>query len=571
MNMAAKIDACAKSSSLIRHSEYKTTTVQQDEVVDFIVVGSGTAGSAVASRLSEYPGWNTLVLEAGGQPPPQSKIPAMNLHFYYSNDKYVYNFMMEPQKHALKSFNYQGHRFPRGQMIGGSSAMNTMIYIRGNRLDFDRWAAMGNPGWDYDSVLPIFKKLETYKGQFSEKFAEYHGTEGPVAVETFRWQHPITKYFKAAGKELGLRETDLNSNEPIGYSVPDMSIKDGERYSASDAYLKSNLDRPNLRIQIRTQVIKVIINENRRAVGVKYLHEGKIKRVYARKEVILSAGAIDSPKLLMLSGIGPKNHLQSLGIKTIVDLKGVGQNLQDHLKVIGLTWLKENNAGNGMTEMDEGKALPAFLNNLKEYRANRTGPLSVPAGLVGHYLVNLGVNPDPKIPDVQIAFASATMGVDGGGSVASNLGIKREVARDYFRGQLFRTGFSSEIYQTRPKSRGYLTLRSSNPSEPPVIDPNYLYHPDDVDVLVKDDYWRCFARGLTATACHYCCTCKMAPDSDPDGVVSPRLKVRGISALRVIDSSIMPYITSNNLNAPTLMVGEKGAAMIKEDWGIVDA
>ncbi|KAA0194364.1 hypothetical protein HAZT_HAZT004710 [Hyalella azteca] len=319
-----------------------------------------------------------------------------------------------------------------------------------------------------------------------------------------------------------------------------------------------------------------------------YIHNGKVKKVYARKEVILSAGAIDSPKLLLLSGIGPKEQLQTHGIRSVVDLKGVGQNFQDHPLVAGISYTTERNAENLIPMMYGG-------NSQRDYIRNRTGPLSVPFGVVGYFTVNLGVDPDPNVEDTLFLFQSVLMGTDFGLVGVSTYGYTREVFQDYLREQGGRTGFVITVKLNWPKSRGSVSLRSKNPMEAPVIDPNYLSHPDDVEMLLKsikyaliignttalkdglgaklydkpllgckhlkhgsDDYWRCFVRRMLSIGYHPSGTCKMAPP------------VRGVEGLRVIDASIMPLITSSNLNAPTMMIGEKGASMIKEDWGYVE-
>ncbi|XP_018017483.1 glucose dehydrogenase [FAD, quinone]-like [Hyalella azteca] len=353
-----------------------------------------------------------------------------------------------------------------------------MTFIRGNRKDFDTWAEMGNTGWDYDSIMPFYIKMENYKGKHAKKYAKYHSQTGPLSVESLRWDSPFTKYFMAAGKELGLEEVDFNSEKSVGYNAPDLTTNNGERHSASDAYLKPNLRRCNLRLQARSLVTKVIIDRNLRAIGVEYIRDGKMRRAFARKEVFLSAGAIDSPKLLLLSGIGPKEQLRSHGIHPIVDLRGVGQNLQDHVALPGLTWFITKNAGNAVQMILTPEAFTA-------YRTKKNGPLNVPIGLVGIYMVNLGVDPDPSVEDVQYRFLSVTLGADFGLVVAPNYGYTDELIQDYVKKQGGRRGFMIFMGVSRPASRGSVTLRSKNPLDPPVIDPNFLSNSADVDILLK--------------------------------------------------------------------------------------
>ncbi|KAF2367609.1 Glucose-methanol-choline oxidoreductase C-terminal [Trinorchestia longiramus] len=540
---------------LVGRIDFPTDIVSDDVTVDFIVVGSGASGSPVAGRLSEIPEWDVLVLEAGGKPPPESRIPGFSINFIPHNNRYSYNYRTTPQKYSQLNYKNHTNQFPRGKVIGGSSAINFMMYNRGNRYDFDRWAELGNPGWDYQTVLKYFKKSENYRGHLTSENEAYHGIGGPLNVESKRWGTPVMKAYLEAGRELGYPTIDPNAASQIGFNTPDTTTKNGERGSAAEAFIKPNLHRQNLRIQADSQVTKV-------------------KRAYVRKEVILSAGAIDSPKLLMLSGIGPKQHLESVGIRTLVDLPGVGQNFQDHPSIYGISWTVPK----GMASSYQRLLSPW---SKLQYITNRRGPLSAPMGVEGNAWAQLGDGQDPTFPDVQFLIVSLSLAIDYGLVLSPAVGFKREVYEDYFQPDQGREGFNIGPMLTVPKSRGSITLRSSDPADPPLIDPNFLSHPDDVELFVKgikfalaignttamrngigatfndrpvtgckhllygsDDYWRCFTHRMVSTTCHPTSTCMMAPDSDPNGVVSSRLLVRGVTGLRVIDASIMPLITS---------------------------
>ncbi|KAF2363744.1 Glucose-methanol-choline oxidoreductase C-terminal [Trinorchestia longiramus] len=563
------------------------------------MIGSGSSGSPVAGRLSEIPEWDVLVLEAGGKPPPESRVPALGFNLVTGDSSYSYNYRTTPQKYSHLNFVNQTGLYPRGKVIGGTSAINFMIYNRGNHYDFDRWAELGNPGWDYQTVLKYFKKFENYKGHLTSENEAYHGIGGPLNVESKRWGTPVMKAYLEAGRELGYPINDPNAATQIGFHTPDMTTKNGVRGSAAEAFIRPNLHRQNLRIQADSQVTRVLFDDNLRAIGVEYRHQNRVKRAYARKEVILSAGAIDSPKLLMLSGIGPKQHLESVGIRTLVDLPGVGQNFQDHPAVYGLSWSVRKGMANGLQQL-----LTPW--SKLQYITKRQGPLSVPLGVEGNAFVRLGDGQDSTYPYVQCLVSALSFGLDYGLAFSRAAGFKQEVYNDYFQPDQGREGFVIGAMLTAPKSRGSITLQSNDPADPPLIDPNFLSHPDDVEFLVKgikfnlaignttvmrnglgatfydrpmtgckhlkygsDDYWRCFTRGMVSSAYHPTSTCMMAPDSDPNGVVSSRLLVRGVTGLRVIDASIMPVITSSNTNAPCIMIGERGADFIKEDYGYI--
>ncbi|XP_018015413.1 4-pyridoxate dehydrogenase-like [Hyalella azteca] len=330
------------------------------------------------------------------------------------------------------------------------------------------------------------------------------------------------------------------------------------------------------------------------AIGVRYVHRNKVKRAFARREVIISAGGADSPKLLMLSGIGVREQLNKLGIKTRVDLPGVGQNYQDHVLLEGIHWTIHPNISSSVLSLIGPSAL-------LRYQEKREGPMIVPPGIGASYFINVGDTDEPTVPDIQVLLASQLVGQDYG---ILTLGKFKQSVQDYYKPTLGRDGFSMSPVLLRPKSVGTVTLKSKNPFDPPVLDPNCLSHPDDVELLVKaskasvqlgnaktfrrslgaepinkpfpdcayleyqsDDYWRCHIRGMAGVMAHISGTCKMAPDSDPMGVVTPRLKVRGVKNLRVIDSSVMPQIVSANINAAVIMIGERGADLVKEDHG----
>ncbi|KAA0185255.1 hypothetical protein HAZT_HAZT002296 [Hyalella azteca] len=545
---------------LVGKSPFPTVIVDDEVTVDFIV---GSAGSPVAARLSEVEEWQVLVLEAGGQPSPESAVPGISSFAALEGSAMNYNYRTTPQKYAQFSYTNNTTPYPSGKVIGGSSVINYMMYNRGNKFDFDRWAALGNPGWDYQTVLKYFKKLEDYGGQLTAENRPYHGTGGPLRVENKRWGSAVMTAFLAAGLELGHPTLDINAGSQMGecavassFNTPDVTVKNGKRHTAADAFLRPNLQRPNLRLQSGSHVTKILFDDNLKATGVEYRQDNKTKRAYARKEVVVCAGAIDSPKLLLLSGIGPQQHLQGLGIKTLVDLPGVG-------------------------------------------------PLSAPLGVEGNAWMRLEEGGDPTVPDMQFLIISQALGFNFDLLLSSAISLKNKEYRGYLKALRGIEGFNIGPMLTVPKSRGSVTLRSSDPFDPPLIDPNFLSHPDDVELFLKgikfalaignttamrdgigamfvaeplpgcqthpwgsDDYWRCFTRHMASTTYHPAGTCKMAPLTDPLGVVTSTLKVRGVNGLRVIDASIMPYITSANTNAPAIMIGERGADFIKEDHGI---
>nr|XP_045600509.1 glucose dehydrogenase [FAD, quinone]-like isoform X2 [Procambarus clarkii] len=563
---------------------------------DFIIVGGGSAGSVMAARLAEVAEWKVLLLEAGGQQPPESLVPALNVALFQSDVDW--NFRSTPQKYSLKAFKNNSIPYPRGRTAGGSSSINSMIHVRGNRRDFDNWEALGNPGWRYDSVLKYFKKSEDFKGVLNSETEKYHGRGGPLTVENKRWNTPVAWSFLKAGKQLGFDVIDPNGPEQIGFSIIDVTMRNGRRWSTNDGYLKPAARiSPNLHVALNAHVVKILFNEEKRAVGVSFEQGGKVRTVQALKEVVLSAGAVGSPHLLLLSGVGPAGHLHQHGIPVVADVAGVGQNLQDHPAVGGLVWTVKKGSSFNFLRLINPKNIHDFLRNAQ-------GPVTSPIGTEGNAWVPSAVG-DPLWPEIQLALVTGTPAQDRGLLAPQLLGYKDEVYKDYYGDILGEEGFTLVPVLNRPLSRGSLTLASPHPHHHPLINLNFFSHPDDVTTLVRgiklalkvgatpaftadhsakfhdkvlsgcahekaysDEYWECYVRHMATTAYHAAGTCRMGPPSDPLAVVDHRLRLRGVSGVRVVDTSIMPLVVSANTNAATIMIAEKAADHVKQDWGV---
>ena len=519
---------------------------------DYIVIGAGSAGCVVANRLTENPETTVLLLEAGGSDDkPEINIPYAAWSLQKSDVDWAYD--TEPQPHL------NGRRifWPRGKVLGGTSSINNMVYIRGHRQVYDAWCAAGNAGWGYADVLPLFKKSE-----HQERGAgDYHGQGGPLNVANLRDANPLSCAFVEAARELGFTlNDDFNGAQQEGFGFYQVTQKNGERWSTARAFLGPSRGRPNLTIITRAQATRLLL-DGRRVVGVAYVQKGEVGEVSADKEVILCGGAINSPQLLLLSGIGPAEHLRAMGLSVIVDLPGVGQNLQDHLDVAVAYQCTEP------ISVGTFNRAAAEL----EYRYFRKGPLSVNGSEAGGFLKT---RPDLAMPDLQFHFSP-------GWSVG--FGHDRPPGH----------GFAFWPGLLLPESRGYLQLRSADPLEPPLIQPNYLTSEADQQVLVEgvkiarrlaqteafapfigeaikpgpemqsEAEIRAYIRDNASTVYHPTGTCKMGPDTDPLAVVDPQLRVHGVQGLRVADASIMPTIVNGNTNAPAIMIGEKLADLIR--------
>ena len=523
------------------------------QVFDFVIIGSGSAGSVLANRLSEDDKHSVLVLEFGGSDRgPFIQMPSA-LSYPMNMGLYNWGFESEPEPHL------GGRRLatPRGKVIGGSSSINGMVYVRGHSKDFDTWESMGAKGWGFRHVQPYFKRMENSHGGEEG----WRGSDGPMHVKRGKRLNPLYRAFVEAGAEAGYPVTlDYNGHRQEGFGAMEMTVHNGLRWSAANAYLRPALKRHNVQLITRAHVNRVIL-EGKRAVGVEYEVGGEVLQTRARCEVVIAASSINSPKILQLSGIGPPCVLKAAGIPVQHALPGVGENLHDHLEIYFQVESKEpitlysklNLFSKGLIGL-EWLLLKTGLGSTNHFES--CGFIRSKAGI--------------EYPDIEYHFLPAAMRYDG------------KIA---FNGH----GFQVHVGPMRSKSRGYVRIRSKDSRQAPTILFNYMSHPDDWEEfracvrltrelfsqpamkkyvgteiqpgssVVSDEEIDGFIREHAESAYHPCGTCKMGAATDKTAVVDETCKVIGIEALRVADSSIMPQVTNGNLNAPTLMIGEKAS------------
>ncbi|MCW0236324.1 MAG: choline dehydrogenase [Ferrovibrio sp.] len=526
---------------------------------DYIIVGAGSAGCVLANRLSAHGNASVLLLEAGTPARnPFYNLPMMVGRMYrrLANNWFYFT---EPQEQL------NGRRifWPRGKMVGGSFIFNGMVYIRGARMDYDQWAQEGNEGWSYEDVLPYFRRSESYHGGETP----YHGADGPMAVSRAKSVNPLFRAFVESGVQAGYpRNEDFNGHTQEGFGWYDFNIKDGRRHNTATAFLKPALSRPNLSVETGAVVLRVVTSGGR-ATEVEYLQDSQVKRVGCDGEVLLSGGAINSPQILMLSGIGAADDLRKLGIDPEIDLPGVGQNLHDHLDVSLAYRTKQP------VSLIRDLRLDRLTANIAKAFLFGQGPAASSPIEAGGYL---STRPGLEAPDCQAFFLPVG---------ASNTAIWFPP----YKSNQEHT-FSVRVGPIRPQSRGYLKLRSADPLEAPILEPRYLTASEDMQTQIRalkmmrevfaqpamreyaaeeiapgaaktsDAEWEAYIREAATTAFHPVGTAKMG--TGPNCVVDSRLRVHGFENIRVVDASIMPSIPSGNTNAPTIMIAEKAADLI---------
>ncbi|XP_045762336.1 glucose dehydrogenase [FAD, quinone]-like [Maniola jurtina] len=552
---------------------------------DFIVVGAGAAGSVITNRLTENPHWKVLLLEAGGEEPDVTRVPSFFTVLTSSSLDWKYS--SEPNGKSCLAFPEGRCGWPRGKGMGGSTAINAMAYVRGNKVDYDEWERMGNKGWSYDDCLPYFMKSERNLNKYSVDSA-FHGVRGEQAVSWLLSEDDPSTMMIDAFNTVGIPFRDFNGAEQVGAMQAQTFSVDSERVSAYSAFIHHiRHTRPNCDVKPHCEVTKILIDDTKTARGVEYIKDGKKYTAYAKKEVITCAGVVNTAKLLMLSGIGPKEHLESLNIPVVQDL-AVGENLQDHVSFNGMIVALSNETAPTVSE-------DQMLSDIKEYAEMKIkkGPL---AGL-GPIMSCSFIKSEPHLvaPDLQCQAVPVLRWEEF---------IQDPITHE--KAAIMPTAYYNalvpRIMNVVPKSRGKMFLNKNDPNGPPEIHANYLGDERDIEPLMRgvrfllsledteafksrgayfvrekmphckehewgtDEYFLCLIRQYTSTTHHQCGGCKMGPSWDKKAVVDSELRVYGVARLRVIDASIIPVVMRGNTAAPTMMIAEKGVDSVIKYW-----
>ncbi|XP_076078475.1 putative GMC-type oxidoreductase Mb1310 isoform X1 [Mytilus galloprovincialis] len=553
---------------------------------DYIIVGAGSAGAVIANRLSEDDNVTVLLLEAGGSELDHDYIKVPLATSLLQKTDIDWSYYTVPQKASCKAMKEQRSYWPRGRVLGGTSSINHMVYIRGSRHDYDQWETEGADGWSYTDVLPYFMKIEDMKIKQLTN-STYHSTGGYLPITESKVT-PLSNIYQRAAEELGYKVVDQNGEDMIGFSYVQSNIFGGERFSTSTAYIRPIINRSNLHISTHSFVTKILI-ANKTAIGIEMIKNGQKMILLARKEVILSAGAVNSPQLLMLSGIGPREHLDEHKIEVQADLP-VGENMEDHL----MFFMKYN------TNKDMSVSVKSTQSwwNMLQYSLTRGGIFSF-SGMEAIIFDKSRVKHTQTLnPDYQLMFfsiASDKTFLENGLPLNYNDSVVKLAQTRAFSNE-----FTITQILLHPKSTGRIKLKSKDPFVHPVIDPNYLIHRHDIDIFIEairktqelskskvlmeldatlnrvdfpgicdeeefdsDTYWECLIRHYAVTVYHPSCTCRMGDKDDTTAVVDSKLRVKGIANLRVADASVMRHVTSGNTNSPSIMIGEKAADLIR--------